>query len=156
MIVLDTHAWFWWVNEPRRLSLPATRAIERAERLGVSAISVFELADLIERQRIRVDAPTRIWIREALADDRVGPLPISTEVALDAAQVRFAADPFDQIIYATARSEGAHLVTRDERMRAFDSGADGLVAGDCDATSSTGRPMTLGVLQVAYGVGGRT
>jgi PIN domain nuclease of toxin-antitoxin system len=120
VIVLDTHAWFWWVNEPGRLSRPASRAIERAQRIGVSTMSVLELADLIERRRIRLDTPTRAWIRDALADEHVEPLPLTAEVAVDAAQLRFAADPFDRIIYATARAEDAQLVTRDERMRAFD------------------------------------
>ncbi len=34
MIVLDTHAWFWWVVAPRKLSRPATHAIEGADEWG--------------------------------------------------------------------------------------------------------------------------
>ncbi|MGK3989267.1 PIN domain-containing protein [Sorangium sp. So ce136] len=39
MIVLDTHAWFWLVASPDRLSEQAANAIDRADRLGVSAVS---------------------------------------------------------------------------------------------------------------------
>ena len=120
MIVLDTHVWLWWQVVPRRLSRRAARAIERADRIGVSTFTVFELADLAERRRIELDAPVRTWIRVALARSGVDPLPLTAEIAVDAAQLRFAADPFDRVIYATARAEDAQLVTRDERLRAFD------------------------------------
>ena len=120
MIVLDTHAWIWWLAVPRRLSRPAKLAIDRADRIGVSTISVFEVAQLVQRRRVTLDIPLRAWVREALAHERVEPLPLTTEVALDAAQLRVEANPADRIIYATARVADARLVTRDERMRVFD------------------------------------
>jgi PIN domain nuclease of toxin-antitoxin system len=120
VIVLDTHAWIWWLMAPRRLSKAATRAIDRADRIGVATISVLELVELAMRRRIEVDGPVRSWVRDALALDRVEALPLTADVALDAAQLRFGGDRADRMIYATARAEGAQLVTRDERMRAFD------------------------------------
>lgn len=36
MILLDTHAWIWWVTESVRLSAEATQAIAQADRLGVT------------------------------------------------------------------------------------------------------------------------
>ena len=120
MIVLDTHVWLWWLVAPRRLSRAASQTIDRAAQIGVSAISVFELADLVERGRIKIDTRVRAWTREAFAVERVQPLPVTPDVAIDAAQLRFASDPFDRIIYATARAEDALLVTRDERLHAFD------------------------------------
>lgn len=120
MIVLDTHTWIWWLAAPRRLSRPAKRAIDRADRIGVSTLSVFELAQLVQRRRVTLDIPLRAWVREALARERVEPLPLTAEVALDAAQLRFEANPADRIIYATACAADARLVTCDERLRAFD------------------------------------
>jgi PIN domain nuclease of toxin-antitoxin system len=120
VIVLDTHAWLWWQAEPRRLSRAASRAIDGADRIGVCSISIFELGDLETQGRIRLLEPLRRWIADALADPRVAVLPVTHAVALDAAQLRFAGDPFDRIVYATARSEAARLITRDERLRRFD------------------------------------
>ena len=120
MIVLDTHAWLWWLVAPRRLSRPAARAIDRADRIGVSPMSVYEVAQLVQRRRVKLDVPLRTWVREALALERVEALPLTAEVALDAAQLHFEANPADRIIYATARAAHAQLVTRDERLRAFD------------------------------------
>jgi PIN domain nuclease of toxin-antitoxin system len=120
VIVLDTHAWLWWVDAPQRLSRAARTAIDRADKVGVSAISVFEIVALVERQRIQLDAPTRAWVRHALDPERVDPLPVTPAIAVDAAQLHFVGDPFDRIVFATARAEDALLVTRDERLRAFD------------------------------------
>jgi PIN domain nuclease of toxin-antitoxin system len=120
VIVLDTHVWLWAVDAPQRLSRKAKRAVDTADRIGISAVSVFELVGLVERGRIRFDVPPRAWIRDALARERVEALPLVVEIAVDAAQLQFVSDPVDRIIYATARAEDAQLVTRDERLRAFD------------------------------------
>ena len=76
--------------------------------------------ELAQRQRVSLDAPVRARVHEALAGDLVEALPLTIEVALDAAQLRFDPNPADRVIYATARAQGAQLVTRDERMHAFD------------------------------------
>jgi PIN domain nuclease of toxin-antitoxin system len=83
-------------------------------------MSVFEVVQLADRRRLKLDVPVRAWVRDALARDRFEPIPLSAEIALDAAQLRFEGNPADRIIYATARGLDAQLVTRDERMRRFD------------------------------------
>jgi PIN domain nuclease of toxin-antitoxin system len=81
---------------------------------------VLELCDLVERRRVKLRMPTREWIRTAVAQERFEVLPLTPELAVDAAQLRFSGDPFDRAIYATARAADAQLVTADERIRAFD------------------------------------
>jgi PIN domain nuclease of toxin-antitoxin system len=121
VIVLDTHAWLWWLAAPNKLSRQAARAIERADRIGVSAASVYELTHLVERRRLRLDAPIRSWVRDALNRIGVEPLTIDAEIALDAAQLHLVGDPFDRIIYATAVARDARLVTRDQRLQSWDA-----------------------------------
>ena len=121
MIVLDTHAWLWWLSAPNKLSRTAARAVERADRIGISAASVYELAYLVERRRLRLDTPVRRWVRDALGRAGVEPLTIDAEIALDAAGSRFVGDPFDRLIYATAVAADALLVTRDMKLREFDA-----------------------------------
>jgi PIN domain nuclease of toxin-antitoxin system len=120
VIVLDTHAWLWWLDAPSRLSRAATRAIGGASAIGICTASVFELVGLAERRRIRIDSPIREWISNGLGREPVEPLVLTVEIALEAAQLRFTGDPFDRIIYATAKVEDAQLVTRDARMHEFD------------------------------------
>jgi PIN domain nuclease of toxin-antitoxin system len=123
LIVLDTHAWIWWVAEPARLSDRARETIAAAGALGVATISCWEVAMLALRGRIEMDRDPNSWIRSALAQPAIVALPLTPPVAVDAALLEtkgFAGDPADRLIYATARNEGATLVTRDSRMREFD------------------------------------
>ena len=52
MILLDTHAWIWWVTESARLSAKATQAIVQANSLGVHIISCWEVAMLVEKGQV--------------------------------------------------------------------------------------------------------
>lgn len=54
MIVLDTHVWVWWVHGDEQLT-PAQRdaiTANEADLIGVSAISCWEIAKLVEYGRL--------------------------------------------------------------------------------------------------------
>jgi PIN domain nuclease of toxin-antitoxin system len=123
MIVLDTHVWLWWAAQPERLSTAARRAIDDADRIGVSTLSAWEVAMLVVRRRIELDRDIGMWVRQALAAPRVEALEPSPQAAIAAALLEpdvFPGDPVDRMIYATARELGAKLVTRDRAIRAYD------------------------------------
>lgn len=124
MIVLDTHAWLWWVAAPDRLSKRAREAVDGATEIGVSAISAWEVATLEQRGRITLDRPAARWVRAALTHDpRVVEIPIDTGIAVAAASPAgegLPGDPADRLIYATAVQRSARLVTRDRALRAYD------------------------------------
>jgi PIN domain nuclease of toxin-antitoxin system len=56
VIVLDTHAWVWWVHGDDQLTQAQIDAIEANEVdvIGVSAISCWEVAKLVERGRLEL------------------------------------------------------------------------------------------------------
>ena len=120
MIVLDTHAWIWWVADPARLSAVARKAIEKERVRGVCAISVWELAMLIQRGRLVLDRDVADWARDALEQPGIELLPLTPEIALAAGgqAVDLQGDPADRMIAATALAHRARLVTKDERLRA--------------------------------------
>ena len=122
MIVIDTHAWLWWVNGEAALSAPARRAIEQADVVGVPTISAMEVAALVRRDKIAIGASARQWVAQAMVLDRVRELPLTAEVAVEAGSfgTDFVGDPADRIIYATAIITGSRLVTRDRFLRAYD------------------------------------
>ncbi len=62
MIILDTHAWIWWLNETDKLSHHALNAIEQADEIGVPAICCWELAMLVSKQRIGLSMDVLVWI----------------------------------------------------------------------------------------------
>jgi PIN domain nuclease of toxin-antitoxin system len=123
MVVLDTHAWIWWNDDPGRLSGPAREAIEAAETIGIAAISCWEAAMLALSGRLGFEPEISRWVRLALSRHGVAGLPLTPKVAVDAALLErhgFASDPADRMIYATAVDVAAPLVTRDARIRAYD------------------------------------
>jgi PIN domain nuclease of toxin-antitoxin system len=122
VIVLDTHAWLWWMSSPERLSDDAAASIAGAAAIGVSTLSAWEVAMLASRGRISLDRDVSLWVKRALAEERVESLAPGLEIALDAGLLDargFPGDPADRFIYATARAVDAPLITRDARIRAF-------------------------------------
>jgi PIN domain nuclease of toxin-antitoxin system len=120
MILLDTHALVWAVNDSKELSRPAASAIRRARLqsgLAVSAITVWELAVLLAKGRIRAYGTVEASIRLFL--EGVAVRPITPEIAALAAQFPddYSRDPSDRLIGGTARAEGLTLITRDENIR---------------------------------------
>lgn len=118
MIVLDTHAWMWWLDDPDLLSGPARGAIAGADEIGVSAMSVWEVGMLAARGRITPVQGVATWVRRALASADVRLVDVDLEIA--ASGVDLAAhlpDPADALIAATARAFRAPLVTKDRRIQ---------------------------------------
>ncbi|HXJ90551.1 MAG TPA: type II toxin-antitoxin system VapC family toxin [Candidatus Binatia bacterium] len=120
MILLDTHVLLWAVDDSKNLSRAAASAIRRARRQGgiaVSAISVWELASLLARGRIRRYGTLESSLKLLL--EYVIVIPITPEIAALGAQFPhdYPGDPADRIIGGTARAEGLTLVTHDERIR---------------------------------------
>ena len=68
MIVLDTHIWIWWVNNSPELTPDASACLSAHESdgLAISAISVWEVAKLVERNRLALSLPVDQWISTAL------------------------------------------------------------------------------------------
>lgn len=59
MIVLDTHIWVWWVHDPTRPTQAQVEAITDNETylIGISAISCWEVAKLVEYKRLELPLP---------------------------------------------------------------------------------------------------
>jgi PIN domain nuclease of toxin-antitoxin system len=119
--LLDTHVLLWWLAGDRRLSRGQRRVINRASEespLGLSDISLWEIATLYELGRIELDRPLREWLEQASAPPLVRRVGISPAVAAEVAALpaSFHRDPADRIIVATARVLGAKLLTSDRAI----------------------------------------
>jgi PIN domain nuclease of toxin-antitoxin system len=121
MIVLDTHAWVWWVSNPELLGNMARQVIDDAIRrheLFISTISAWEVAMLVEKERLSLALDLRDWICRSEALPFVTFVPLSTAIAVESVRLPGFpnADPGDRIIVATTLSLGARLVTKDEKL----------------------------------------
>jgi PIN domain nuclease of toxin-antitoxin system len=119
VIVVDTHAWVWWLTKPDKVGRKAARAIEKADRIGVPAICVWEVATKAQMGRLKFDRPYDVWIDEALTEDsRIELLHLLPRISIDAVRLSWGhRDPADRMIVATARAHDAALVTADQQMR---------------------------------------
>ena len=120
MIVLDTHIWIRWVDGSSQLTTQHQEWIEeyKPEGLGVSVISCWEVAKLVENGRLKLQCPVEEWIEQALAYPGVRLLQLTPRIAIESTQLpgSFHRDPADQMIVATARVWGCPLLTVDDRI----------------------------------------
>ena len=72
MTLLDTHVILWWQAVDDRLSARARREIERAERILISPVSLWEIVLLVDKGRVRLDRDIFVWTQDFLAGERVG------------------------------------------------------------------------------------
>ena len=124
-IVLDTHAWLWWVAGDQRLSTGAYAAIREGlvERsLWISAISIWEVAKKVEKRKLVLDRSLDDWLDLATDHEGLQVAELTRSVLVESCRLPgpLAGDPADQIIAATARARGAALVTKDARLRDYE------------------------------------
>lgn len=117
-LLLDTHAYLWWLSDSGQLATDARIAIANPRNfVFVSAASIIEIAmkqangklrvnefpeDLLESCRFR-ELPLKIVHAAALRD-----LPLVHK------------DPFDRLLVAQARVEDMTLVSRDAVLSGYD------------------------------------
>jgi PIN domain nuclease of toxin-antitoxin system len=123
MIVVDTHIWVWWVNNSRQLPKEHKMLLENSasDGIGVSVISCWEIAKLVELGRLTLSIKVDEWIETALAYPGVQLLALTPHIAVESTQLpgTFHRDPADQLIVATARIYDSPLMTVDERILAY-------------------------------------
>jgi PIN domain nuclease of toxin-antitoxin system len=118
-LLLDTHVVVRWLIEGDRLSRDQIRALEgavqRAEPVALSAISLLEIAVLTNEGKLRL--PLNDFFDELQANPLFRLLPLTYEIASEVASLgRGLRDPADRAIVATARVHRLHLVTSDQRI----------------------------------------
>lgn len=126
MIVLDTHALIWWVSGDVSLSSAARSAIQEelddAEGLIlVSAISAWEIALLVDKERLTLTMDVEDWLDATAEIEAVRFVPVDNDVAVQSIRLpsAFHKDPADRMIVALARHFNAPLVTADGKIRAY-------------------------------------
>jgi PIN domain nuclease of toxin-antitoxin system len=120
---VDTHIWVWWMSQPDRLAAHQRQLLERGanQALGVSVISCWEVAKLVEYGRLKLDRPVGLWIERALAEPGVFLLHLDPQIVVESTRLPqpFHRDPADQLLVATARVFDCPFLTEDSKIISY-------------------------------------
>lgn len=110
-ILLDTHAFLWWLADDPALGTAAREMIaEPRNQIFVSAATTWEIA--IKRQLGKLTAPADI--EAAVEEKGFAKLPLSLFHGQQAGNLpAHHRDPFDRMLIAQAQAEGLELMTID-------------------------------------------
>jgi PIN domain nuclease of toxin-antitoxin system len=124
-LLLDTHIALWLDSGDERLR-PSTRAlIDGCWRNGgtifLSAVTVWEIALLLDTGRIELDIPMEAWVERFLERPGIEAVSLGHRAASRAYQLHHLEhrDPADRLLIATAIELACPLVTYDERLTRF-------------------------------------
>ncbi|MDI6894226.1 MAG: type II toxin-antitoxin system VapC family toxin [Bacillota bacterium] len=118
-VLLDTHAFLWWITEDPRLSAHASRVIADGKNtILLSAASAWEIAIKARLGRIEVAAEDLgSFISGELARNAIQPLPILISHALHVHTLPdHHRDPFDRLLVAQAQLEQLPILTSDQQI----------------------------------------
>jgi PIN domain nuclease of toxin-antitoxin system len=121
LILLDTHALIWAIQNRKELGANSKALIEQAQRAKVAfvaSITPWEMSMLVDKGRLELGRPLRDWIDTALKLPGIRLAALEPSIAIDAGSLPgdIHGDPSDRIIIATARWLGCPLLTADRRI----------------------------------------
>ena len=114
-LLLDTHAFLWFLLDDSRLS-PTARAViaEPLNFIEVSPASYWEIAIKIRLGKYALPEPYQVFMEREIADNDLRILPIEPKhTALLTSMPRYHNDPFDRLLIAQAIVEGIAIVSID-------------------------------------------
>ena len=122
MIVLDTCAFIWDALDHPKLTVKAKKRIDLAQgsgELAICDITLWEVAMLVKKRRIVIDAPAKTFCKLAIRARDIMVLPITPGIAELSVQLdeSINLDPADRLIAATAIRHNASLITADGNLR---------------------------------------
>jgi PIN domain nuclease of toxin-antitoxin system len=122
-LLLDTHAWLWYVNGDKTLKPKSRVLLNEAASQGMlflSAISTWEIAMLEAKHRIQLSMPTLQWIQSAIKNLPIQVIHLTPEIVVESCQLLdMYGDPADRLIVSTARVENLTLLTRDQNIQNY-------------------------------------
>ena len=120
-LLLDTHIFIWWVDQPEKLSLAAPSALEdEANELLLSVASVWEMQIKIQLGKLKLSLPLKELInnQQETNDLTVSPVALTHVLALDSLPFHHK-DPFDRLLIAQSIEEGVTIVSADSQFSAY-------------------------------------
>jgi PIN domain nuclease of toxin-antitoxin system len=121
-LLLDTHAFLWWVSDHASMSGPARAAIADADNeVLLSAASCWEMAIKTSLGKLTLSESLERFIPAQLAMNRFQLLPIDLRHTLRVAGLPWHhRDPFDRLLVAQCQHESLTLLSADATLARYD------------------------------------
>jgi PIN domain nuclease of toxin-antitoxin system len=121
-ILLDTHAFLWWITDDAQLSANARTLIKDGENmLYWSAASSWEVAIKYNLGRLPLPDEPEQFLAQELAKNQIESLPITDRYAFQAGRLpRHHKDPFDRMLIAQAMTDSLTLLSCDSFFDLYD------------------------------------
>ena len=120
-LLLDTHVFIWWANEPARLTPKVLSLCKDAENtLILSVASVWEMQIKIQLGKLKIDLSLPDLIRSQQQTNNMQILPIELKHVLELQNLPpHHHDPFDRLLIVQAKAEDALLVSKDKAFKKY-------------------------------------
>jgi PIN domain nuclease of toxin-antitoxin system len=120
-LLLDTHAFLWWIEDAGTLSRVARTAIRNsANECFVSLASCWEMAIKLSIGKLKLPDPMDRFVPEQLALNAFQQLPIAFRHVVRTSALPFHhRDPFDRLLASQALEEGLTIVSADGIFRNY-------------------------------------
>lgn len=120
-VLLDTHAFLWWIADDPQLSARAREIIsDGANTLYLSAASGWEIAIKAKLGKLKLPSNLAPFIAEQLADNAITALAVEMHHALHVYTLPdYHRDPFDRILIAQAQLEKLPILTADPQIARY-------------------------------------
>lgn len=115
MILLDTCAFLWLVNDYSALSPTSINAIKQSNQLFISPISALEITIKHKNGKLKLpNDDVNKWYHACIKHWQLTEFNLNSEILISSAQLPpIHKDPFDRIIVATALKHKAKIITSD-------------------------------------------
>jgi PIN domain nuclease of toxin-antitoxin system len=119
-LLLDTHAFLWFVLNDSQLSPKALQLIvEPAHDILISPASYWEIAIKVSLGKYQIPGSFQVWMERQIAANAFQILPITITHAATVTTLPFHhRDPFDRLLVAQSLTEQISIISAD---RVFDS-----------------------------------
>ncbi len=120
-VLLDTHAFLWFVFDDPRLSSRAASLINRSDvEKTLSIASVWEIVIKEQLGKLQLGMSIGKFVRDFIDGRELTLLDIELSHLLEYSSLPLThRDPFDRLLVAQARSLGIPIVTADKKLSSY-------------------------------------
>ena len=120
-LLLDTHIFIWWADQPEKLSPAALSALEdEANELLLSVASVWEMQIKIQLGKLKLNLPLKELVNNQQETNDLTVLPVALAHVLTLDTLPFHhKDPFDRLLIAQGIEEAFTIVTADSQFSVY-------------------------------------